>query len=120
MSKADHGITIRANVLPSCVAAFLLGVRQLANSRWQAHAGNGIVIGHVGDLTLEQARAMLSTLLDATGPEGNVIVTRCPPEWKRELPIWGKPRGDAWLMRRVKQALDPRCVFNPGRFVDGI
>ena len=37
-----------------------------------------------------------------------------------ELPVWGRPRGDAWLMRQVKQALDPRRLFNPGRFVGGI
>src|SRR5262245_14751266 len=92
------------------ISAFLL----------QAHAGNGIVLGHVDDLTLDQARTMLTTLLDAAGPEGNAIVTRCPTEWKRELPIWGKPRGDYWLMRRVKEALDPRGIFNPGRFADGI
>ena len=27
---------------------------------------------------------------------------------------------DAWLMRQVKDRMDPRRVFNPGRFVDGI
>jgi FAD/FMN-containing dehydrogenase len=29
--------------------------------------------------------------------------------------VWGAPRGDAWLMRRVKDSLDPRGLFNPGR-----
>lgn len=106
---------------PSAVARFCLSVTSFADSlQFQAQAANGIISGHVNDLTLDQARAMLTTLVDATGPEGNVIVTHCPPEWKRELPIWGKPRGDYRLMRRVKEALDPRGVFNPGRFVDGI
>ena len=31
--------------------------------------------------------------------------------------LMGAPRGDGWLMKKVKQQLDPRGVFNPGRFV---
>jgi glycolate oxidase FAD binding subunit len=119
----DIVLAFKANLLPSGVLDF----GQLPR-RWRegdpgilVHAGNGIAIGYAdGGLTLDQARTMLTTLHDAAGPDGNVVVTRCPPEWKRELPIWGKPRGDVGLMRRVKEALDPRGVFNPGRFVDGI
>jgi glycolate oxidase FAD binding subunit len=124
----DTTLTFKANLLPDAVLEFCKVQRA-----WQgelksgqdfalsANAGNGIVISHAfGNLTLEQARTMLTTLHKAVGPEGNVIVTRCRVEWKRQLPIWGKPRGDYALMRRVKQAIDPRGVFNPGRFVDGI
>ena len=56
----------------------------------------------------------------AAAARGNVVLPHCPPAWKRSLSVWGAPRGDAWLMRRVKAALDPRGVFNPGRFVDAI
>jgi glycolate oxidase FAD binding subunit len=119
--RPEARFSFTSNVSPSGTAKFCLAATALADSlQLQAHAGNGIVLGHVDALTLEQARTMLTTLHDAAGPDGNVVVTHCPPEWKRELPIWGKPRGDAWLMRRVKEALDPRGVFNPGRFVDGI
>jgi glycolate oxidase FAD binding subunit len=114
-------LCFKASVLPSATAAFCLRADSLPYAlQVRASAGNGIILGQIDDLTLEQAKTMLSTSLDAAGPEGNMVVTRCPPEWKRELPIWGKPRGDGWLMRRVKEALDPRGVFNPGRFVDGI
>jgi FAD/FMN-containing dehydrogenase len=34
--------------------------------------------------------------------------------------VWGQPRGDLGLMRQVKDQLDPRRLFNPGRFVDGL
>jgi glycolate oxidase FAD binding subunit len=119
--QASQGLTFKANMLPSTTSSFCSKSESLTEElQLSAHAGNGIVIGHVDDLTLEQARTMLTSLLDAAGPTGNVVVTRCPPEWKRELPVWGKPRGDLWLMRRVKETLDPRNVFNPGRFVDGI
>jgi FAD/FMN-containing dehydrogenase len=85
----------------------------------QAHAGNGIVVGHVeGDVTLERATTMLAELQKAaTEARGNVIVLQCPPAWKAVLPIWGVQREDADLMRAVRERLDPRRLFNPGRFV---
>jgi glycolate oxidase FAD binding subunit len=88
----------------------------------KAHAGNGIVIGHLhGDLTLDRARTMLERLQEAaTAAQGNVVILRCPAVWKASLPVWGAPRPDAWLMRAIKEELDPRRLFNPGRFVDGI
>ena len=39
------------------------------------------------------------------------------PAWKHDLNIWGEPRGDLALMRAVKRELDPRDLFNPGRFL---
>jgi glycolate oxidase FAD binding subunit len=113
-------LTFKANVLPSAVAAFCRQAADLGDGLLlQAHAGSGIVIGHAGaDLTAERAAAMLKgRLATATAARGNLIVTRCPPAWKAALPVWGAPRGDAWLMRRVKDALDPRGLFNPGRFI---
>jgi FAD/FMN-containing dehydrogenase len=39
---------------------------------------------------------------------------------KSILPVWRDAPADAWLMREVKNRFDPRGLFNPGRFVDGI
>ena len=115
-------LTFKANLLPRTTAAFC---RQAAERPegllLQAHAGNGIVLGHAGELAPEQARALLAELQTTAGAaEGNVVVLRCPPAWKRTLPVWGGPRGDWRLMRTVKEKLDPRGLFNPGRFVDGV
>jgi hypothetical protein len=61
---------------------------------------------------------MLSVLgQTATAAHGNVVVLRCPPAWKASLPIWGLPRDDVWLMREVRKQLDPKELFNPGRFL---
>jgi glycolate oxidase FAD binding subunit len=105
------------------VARFALGVDALPEGvLLYAQAGSGVVRGHVaGDLTPGRAAAMLKGLAEtASSAGGNLVLPRCPAGWKRDLPVWGAPRGDAWLMRRVKEQLDPRRLFNPGRFVDGI
>lgn len=119
---SSASLSFKANLLPSGVAGFLLAARASEGMTLQAHAGNGIVIGHVsGDLTLDRARTILTKLQDlAAASQGHLVVLRCPPEWKRELPVWGRPRGDAPLMRAVKERLDPRRLFNPGRYLDGL
>jgi glycolate oxidase FAD binding subunit len=116
-------LTFKANLLPHRVAEFCRRAAEVPHQLLlQAHAGNGIVIGHAeGDLTLEQTRTMLNELRDtAAAGQGSLIIRRCPTAWKRELPVWGTPRGDAVLMRAIKEKLDPRRLFNPGRFVDGL
>jgi FAD/FMN-containing dehydrogenase len=47
------------------------------------------------------------------------VVLRCPAAWKQAVSVWGPPRGDVALMRTIKDKLDPRRIFNPGRVVDG-
>jgi glycolate oxidase FAD binding subunit len=116
-------LAFKANLLPAAVADFCLHAAGLhAGAMVHAHAGSGIVRGHfAGDLTLVQVQEMLKGMHERLRKaQGNVVLTQCPAEWKRTLPVWGLPRDDAWLMRRVKEALDPRRLFNPGRFVDGI
>jgi glycolate oxidase FAD binding subunit len=112
--------SFQANLLPHATAEFCrLAARLAPGLRLQAHAGNGIVIGHsTAGATEAEAAALLGTLRKAAvEAEGNLIVPRCPAAWKRNLPVWGEPRGDLWLMRRVKQTLDPHGIFNPGRIV---
>jgi len=116
-------LTFKAAMLPQHVPAFCQTAGALPEKLLlQAHAGNGIVIGHVpGEPTLEQVQALLATLQESvTEGRGSLTVLRCPPEWKAAVPVWGQPRGDWWLMRVVKDKLDPGRLFNPGRFVNGI
>jgi glycolate oxidase FAD binding subunit len=118
--QSDGPLTFKANLLPRNLAIFCRQAAALPEvGQLQAEAASGIVLGHAAaDLTLERARGMLATLLDAAAAEhGNLVLLRCPAAWKSELPVWGRPRADRALMRAVKERLDPKRVFNPGRFV---
>ena len=80
------------------------------------------MLGHLEqDATVEQATSLMQRVRHAAASAaGNVVLLRCPTAWKKVLPVWGNPRADAWLMKAVKDKLDPRGIFNPGRFVAGI
>jgi glycolate oxidase FAD binding subunit len=113
----------KAHLLPSAVAWFCQGVdREPNRPALHALAGNGIVYGHwPSDLTKERAASMLNAWRDlARQAQGGVIVLCCPSDWKAAVNVWGPAPHGAWLMREVKAIFDPRRIFNPGRFVDGI
>jgi glycolate oxidase FAD binding subunit len=57
---------------------------------------------------------------DAVRLGGNLTLPRCPTAWKGRLRVWGQPRDDGAVASRIKQALDPRGLLNPGRFVGSI
>jgi glycolate oxidase FAD binding subunit len=120
---AEARLSFKANLLPGSVASFCLMAAEASDDvRLYAHAGSGIVRGTLGgDLTLGRIQEMLKGLQEAaSAAQGNLILPRCPTEWKRSLPVWGRPRSDAAVMREVKSKLDPKGLFNPGRFIDGL
>jgi glycolate oxidase FAD binding subunit len=56
----------------------------------------------------------------AASKDGQASILFCPRELKEQVNVWGDPRSDAHLMRRVKNAFDPQNIFAPGRFVTAI
>jgi glycolate oxidase FAD binding subunit len=95
-------------------------------SAFICHAGNGILYTYILEKT--GASAKVSGLIEVIGKltteavkdEGNLIVESCPRELKEKISVWGQPRHDQILMRRLKEKMDPEGVLNPGRFVGGI
>ncbi|HLF72279.1 MAG TPA: FAD-binding oxidoreductase [Dehalococcoidia bacterium] len=52
--------------------------------------------------------------------EGALILEHAPIDLKRSVGVWGAPRNDIELMRRVKATLDPNRTLNPGRYIGAI
>jgi glycolate oxidase FAD binding subunit len=120
---AARPVTLKATMLPGTVAGFLAALAARPEElALHAHAGSGVVFAHApASLTAEAAGGMLTALRSAAESRpGSLVVERCPPAWKATLPVWGPARPDLALMRAVKQKLDPRSLFNPGRFLDGL
>ncbi len=110
-----------ANLRPSQVMTWSHAIDP---ERWaiQAHAGNGIVRGH---LLAESATDSVATEIErfraaAVAEGGNLLLARCPTEAKESLRVWGEPRADWAIAERIKQAIDPKGAMNPGRFVGTI
>lgn len=51
---------------------------------------------------------------------GAFVVERCETEIKSRVEVWGTPGNDFDIMRKVKQAWDPKGILSPGRFVGSL
>ena len=112
----DAPLSFKAGVPSSKVAAFCVeAARLLEQVRLKAHAGNGIVVGHCLDDDVATRLPKVRDLAVAEG--GHLVVTRCPVVWKTTDFVWGQSPPGIEVMRAIKDKLDPRHLFNPGRFV---
>jgi glycolate oxidase FAD binding subunit len=71
--------------------------------------------------TLRELHAALAGTLDrARAMRLSAAVLAAPPEVATQVDVWGPPPPDFFLMKKIKQALDPDGVFAPGGFVGGL
>ena len=113
LAEPADGVSFKASVLPSRLAAFALDAASRHGVAVHAHGLVGVVHGHLpADVSREDAAGTLARLTTAAS---SLVVRRCPPGWAAVLP--GSPMtGVAFdLMRAVKRTLDPDDLFNPGR-----
>ena len=116
-TASDAPLSFQAHLLPSRTVEFL----QQASDRGvsvEAHAGNGIVIGHLPDqaATVEQAEEIVLPLRElARRSRGELVILDCEGEWKERLSVFGRAGPGGPLMRRLKQVFDPQGILNPGR-----
>ena len=122
-------VILRSNFVISKQAEILGNYEKMAQAAgiecaWIGHAGNGILTSYI----LENGAAKMGPVVDLIGRftaeaanhDGNLIVESCPRDLKDKVSVWGRPRNDNVVMRRLKERVDPAGVLNPGRFVGGI
>jgi glycolate oxidase FAD binding subunit len=115
--SSEEPVTFKATVRPSQTVEF---VRQAgeAGIAVQAHAGDGIVLGHLPDevTTVSAAVAMIAPLRElARSGGGNLVILNCDSDWKPQLRVFGDVEPGWPLMKQLKTALDPRNLLNPHR-----
>ncbi len=122
------------NVMVVEVGVMLSKTRQAIAAAEQAVADHNFFVAAVGRIglgslvfalapvlvdppTVMQYADMIAKLRRALPAGSSAIVTRCPSEAKHHLDVWGENCTDLESMRKIKQALDPQNILNPGRFL---
>lgn len=117
---ANSGVLLfKANMLIEQTFEFCrLARKHLPEVCLFAHAGSGIVWGSIPECESDSVWPGLRVLRQfAVHACGNLILPRCPSERKGQFAVWGASRDDEPLMARLRSALDPHGILNPGRFV---
>ena len=122
-------VILRSNVVISKLTETLRNYEKMAQAAGVdcaliGHAGNGILTSYI----LDYGAAKMGSVAELIGKftdeaekhEGNLIVESSPRDLKERVSVWGRPRSDDVVMRRLKETVDPGGVLNPGRFVGDI
>ena len=84
------------------------------NYGYYAYVGRGYLFIPVSTV---QALDEIRGAFDTIGGYATVWRTSRELDWER---VWGTPRGDVAIMRKLKALHDPHGILNPGRFYGGI
>ncbi len=118
LAGLDLPVLAKASVLPTNVAA-VCEAFAAAGASLIAYPTVAIVYGAWRTLPTAKVIQDLRSLCVDTGG-GALVLERAPIELKSQAGVWGDPRGDIDLMRRIKIEMDPGGILNPGRYIGGI
>jgi glycolate oxidase FAD binding subunit len=118
----------KASVLPTQIEEFLEGktgagalLGSLGAPALAVYPTLGIlyVSGSPTD-DLEAARGLSSARAAAAARGGSLVLEEAPAGVRAAVDVWGPAPPAFFLMRRLKERLDPQGLLNPGRFVGGL
>lgn len=115
--NSESPLSFQASVPPSRVVEFFSLAETLGISL-QAHAGSGIVIGHLSDSvgSVHQAEEIVNRLRAITRQRGgHLIVLQCAAGWKDRISVFGDSAKGWNLMKELKRQMDPLDLLNRGR-----
>jgi glycolate dehydrogenase FAD-binding subunit len=119
-SPAAPGVLVKISVVPTAVGGICAAMNE-EGAHVTAYPTAGIVFAAWADgdaVSLKSLRDLRRAAVESG--QGALVLERGPVEMKRALGVWGEPRGDFGLMRRLKDEFDPKRTLSPGRFVGGI
>jgi len=131
MEKETNLISLKSNFLISKYGEMIRSYEKITqelgfDGAFLCHSGNGILYSYV--MVGKNLRSKTEPLVELVGKltseaaknEGNLVVESSPNLIKKRLDVWGQPRNDFRIIRRLKEQMDPVGILNPGRFVGGI
>jgi glycolate oxidase FAD binding subunit len=120
----------KISILPSQHAALFANLQQIADRAGIPHAlvaraGGTIYFALLpssakNGTTAQLAQATTQIFDSISSAGGNATLLFAPRALKQHVSVWGPPRPDLALMRRLKTAFDPQNIFAPGRLAGGI
>ncbi len=118
---------LKVTVLPSAFAAVISATKRSAEQNDVPIAAMVRAAGVVScavtprendDAAITELAAVCEEIIAAARKAGgSAVIELCPPALKRKMNIWGVPRGDIELMRRLKKEFDPAGILAPGRMM---
>ncbi len=124
-------ISMKSNFLISKCGEVLGNYEKIARGlgihcAFLSHAGNGILYSQV--LPGKGFRSKIESFVEliekltaeAVKNGGGLVVESSPLSIKKKVDVWGPPRNDYPVVRRLKEQIDPAGILNVGRFAGGI
>lgn len=87
-----------------------------------AQTGDGIIhVCLLEEVSLSEITVLIEKLRRLAGNAGGaLVIERGPAGLKERVDVWGPTGDDFEVMRKLKEAWDPKGVLSPGRFVGGL
>lgn len=131
LDAAPSALIFRIGILPSAMPVLYSGLRKVAVQNDLDLASiarvSGVVFAaifpkqtEVTSASLEKAARETFELCNTPEIAASATLEWAPEEVKRATGIWGPPRKDFELMRRIKAIFDPSGILSPGRLGGGI